>query len=262
MQRREFLSLAALAAVDFKGTIKLLDQDIKDNNLDRILRVNETAEPYLGHVLDACKKHSSTFPLPPAFPAFLFHFESSYDRLAWSSTGAFGIAQFIIRTAREEGLHTISEKEDPYHSMKEAYKKYTKTARRAQRMFDWNRFDQAIELKRQVPALRRDYQKKFRAAKDHYQSIFRDQPLEITDKIDERANPFLSIDKGVGYLAKLARAVKHDTGLNDAYVLLLAAAGYNAGLNATLNTFRGIPLYEETMKYVNRLMMSYGKLHE
>ena len=63
-------------------------------------------------------------------------------------------------------------------------------------------------------------------------------------------DPYANIDAGVRHLRRLIDRFDGD--------LPLAIAAYNAGENAVI-TYRGVPPYRETRRYVARVLRRYGQ---
>lgn len=262
LNRRSFMAMLGLGAVDLKGTLdNLLSDKLQKSNLDTLLRVNERSEPYLPYIFEACEEYKNIFPVPPVFMGFLFQIESGYNPLAFSSVGALGIAQFMIPTARGMGMSTIDENEPYMKALTDAYNAWTTTNRKAQRAFNAYQFETAKKCKMQVPQLHAAYNQTYATTKRTILHKLRNGEL---DEVEQR-HTVLALNKGTQLIANEARIVQLDYDLNIAYALLFAAAIYNAGRSRVIGrnvVHKGIPDIDETRNYVNKLIMMYGKYHK
>lgn len=171
--------------------------------------------------------------------------ESDFKPLAVSGVGAAGLTQIMPQTAIDLGLKNIYIPEY-YHKASGLLKKERSVKKQAEEemmgissMEDTSRAENArnlmlklFEIKRERKALYNRYKKEL-----------------VKNGKDERLDPEKAIESGLVYFAKLMKAQKGD--------ISLALASYNAGPHR-VKQYNGIPPYEETVGFRNRILKFYS----
>ena len=207
--------------------------------------VEKEAAPYI-KLLEAAfeKLGSQTYKIDPLLFFALMKRESSFDSLAVSPVGAAGLTQIMPKTGRGLGMKNIFESPSFHHaeSLMRREKDAKDTAMAAlHQITEENRLSQAERartLMQDALALGKKRERLF--------AEYKTELLE--DGTDDRLNASLAIECGLKYFARLMEAHKGD--------MSLALASYNAGPHR-VRQYRGIPPYEETVLFRNRVLEYY-----
>ena len=170
--------------------------------------------------------------------------ESNFDPLAVSPAGAAGLTQIIPKTAKEVGMKNIYVPE--YFCNARSLQARERTAKREAMaaLFKINEKNKLQNARRARKLMQKSLilqQKKKRLLARYKKDLLR-------TRTDDRLNPALSIEYGLKYFAGLMKDHKGD--------ISLALASYNAGPHR-VREFKGIPPYEETVHFRNRVMKYY-----
>ncbi len=170
--------------------------------------------------------------------------ESSFNPLSVSHVGAAGLTQIMPRTAKDMGMNNIhmpnyfleaeslmkSERETREQAMEALYmiegKDSLKHAKRARELTQ-----KSLEMGRKRGKLFYKYRKDL-----------------LRNQTDERLQPAKAIRYGLRYFARSLRDQGGD--------ISLALASYNAGPHR-IKRFKGIPPYDETVAFRNRVLEFY-----
>jgi len=170
--------------------------------------------------------------------------ESNFDPLAISPVGAAGLTQIMPKTAKDLGMKNIFM---PAYFIKAGYLMESERKMRRQAMtalFQINGNNSLHFAKRA-----RELMQKSLNLGDERASLFSRYRRELLQKRnDDRLQPALAIEYGLRYFSRLMMNQKGD--------ISLALASYNAGPHR-VQKFKGIPPYEETVRFRNRVMRYY-----
>mgnify|MGYP000877103183 CR=1 FL=1 len=246
-------------------------------------------------ILDGVRKAREVYPVDPAWVMGQIMAESFFCEFAISHAFAVGVCQFIAPTARDFGMLTAGDREDhgkPPHALPELAgdirRYYTarekwKAALRARREMVGDESALLLEalkalaagkplprakeyvaamdregvLSRQVKEARKNF-RAFLEANFAGRDIFDENDLNFLRSFDERVTYSKPIRSMVLLLARNLKARSGN--------IVAAAAGYNAGLGATVEDnpvygpYGRIPGFEETVGYVSRLFINHHEI--
>jgi soluble lytic murein transglycosylase-like protein len=184
------------------------------------------------------------YPVDPLLFMALLKQESGFNPRTVSHVGAVGLAQIMPRTARNLGMSKIFEP-DYYQEAGRLMQRERKLRRKAMTLIDTitgenmeNTAKEALKLMQTSLECR----KKRKALFARYKSDL------LKEGIDDRLSPNKAIEYGYRYFAKMLNEQKGDVSL--------ALASYNAGPHRVKH-YGGIPPFEETVDYRNRVLRHY-----
>ncbi len=207
--------------------------------------VEKEAAPYI-RLLEAAfeKLGSRTYKIDPLLFFALMKRESGFDSLAVSPVGAAGLTQIMPKTGRGLGMKNIFDsssfrnaeslirrEKDAKDAAMAALLQITEEDRLSQAERARTLMQEALALGKKRERLFAEYKREL-----------------LEDGTDDRLNASLAIMHGLKYLARLMEAHKGD--------MSLALASYNAGPHR-VRQYRGIPPYEETVMFRNRVLEYY-----
>ena len=241
----QFLQLAPEAA------LKKFDLEIVEDEADWgsptswSQVVGKEGARFVPFVEAAVKKHNnSKYAVDPLLFLALMRRESAFNHLAVSPVGAAGLTQIMPDTGKGLGMKHIY-KPDYFEkavSMAVAERKYRRQAHLALQQITVENSLSTAKKARNLAKKALDYNRK----KDKLFSRYKKEMLK--KRKDDRLVPAHAIEHGFKYFARLLKAQKGDVSL--------ALASYNAGPNA-VRKFRGIPPYQETVLFRNRVLQFY-----
>lgn len=175
--------------------------------------------------------------------------ESSFDQFAVSSVGAAGLTQIMPHTAKALGMEHIHIP-DYYLKACRLLKKERELKRRAiNTLYQINQSNK-IRVARHARSLMQDSIRMKRLRK----SLFLRYKKELIQaKTDQRLMPDKAIRYGLIYFSRLLKIHNGD--------ISLALAAYNAG-PGRVKEYQGIPPFEETIDFRNRVLKYYREYRE
>lgn len=226
-----------------------LDRDIgyRNKNLPYNWKnaVGKEGSQYIPLLEAAFKKSEhKTYAVDPLLFMALMRRESSFDSLAISHVGAAGLTQIMPKTARTLGMRNIYM--PGYFNEAISFMQQERKTR-AQAMDILFQIDEKNRLHHAAKA--RELMQKslvFGWKKERLFARYRKKLLQKRN--DDRLQPEKAIEYGLNYFAGLMRDQKGD--------ISLALASYNAGPHR-VEEFKGIPPYEETVHFRNRVLQYY-----
>jgi hypothetical protein len=198
----------------------------------------------------AAKKHNnSKYAVDPLLFMALMRRESAFNHLAVSPVGAAGLAQIMPDTGKGLGMANIY-KPDYFNkavSMAVGERRYRREAHLALKQITVENSLSMAKKGRKLALKALDYSRK-------KEKLFARYKKDILKKrTDDRLIPAHAIEHGFKYFARLLKAQKGDVSL--------ALASYNAGPNA-VRKYNGIPPYQETVLFRNRVLQFYREYTE
>jgi hypothetical protein len=245
-------------------------------------------------VLHSVRKHAGTYFVDPAWIMAQIMEESFFDEFAVSWSFASGVCQFTIPTAKSFGmvcpdtsrlqnaqlrqpeqagaldrlkaLQTRKSKlthahEKLFHSQDELFRESLRHHLRGDSLPEAEQWLQALEemdaLEESIRGTRKEY-REFLMANYRGRSIFNRQDLDFLLRFDQR----VTYDKPIEAMIKMmTRYMKGRNGN-----ILVATAGYNAGLSRTYfpyavyEPYGLIPNFEETVSYVSKIVINHHEI--
>ncbi len=199
--------------------------------------IEPKAKKYMHYILDACEKNKETYPVDPALFMSLIKAESEFKQFAISSVGAAGLCQLMPSTAQGFGLDVYLP--EYFEKAKEIRSLAVKENSLAHKYLDKNWFESA--KKHELIADRY-----FKESSKLFEKYINE--LKTKHKEDERFDPQKAIPVGVLILASNLKERKGD--------IREGTSGYNAGM-AAVRRHNGIPPYDETVPYQNKIYNYY-----
>jgi len=203
------------------------------------------------HLLEVTVKkyNNSKYPVDPLLFMALMRRESAFNHLAISHVGAAGLTQIMPDTGKGLGMKKIY-KPDYF---KEAVSMAVKERR--------NRIEAKAALKQiteknslqSAKKARKSAQRAMSYGKKKERLFARYKADMLKKRVDDRLVPAQAIEHGYKYFAGLMKSQKGD--------MSLALASYNAGPNA-VKRYKGIPPYQETVLFRNRVLQFYSEYTE
>jgi len=198
--------------------------------------------PLLETATKRCREN--IYDIDPLLFAALIKQESHFDPLAVSYVGAAGLTQIMPSTAKGIGMDNIympgylndaqsllkQEKEMKREAISALFK-ITEEAKLWHAKEARSLMQESLELGEQREELFNRYKKEL-----------------LEDRTDERLAPAKAIEYGLNYFAELMKKQRGD--------ISLALASYNAGPHR-VQEYGGIPPYEETVGFRNRILKYY-----
>jgi soluble lytic murein transglycosylase-like protein len=202
-------------------------------------------------LLDATiKKHNkSKYPVDPLLFMALMRRESAFNHLAISHVGAAGLTQIMPDTGKGLGMKKIYKPEyfKDAVTMAVRERRYRVEAKATLKQITEKNSLQSAKKARKSAQRAMNYGKKKERLFARYKADM------LKKRTDDRLVPNLAIEHGFRYFAGLLRSHKGD--------MSLALASYNAGPNA-VKRYKGIPPYQETVLFRNRVLQFYSEYTE
>lgn len=205
----------------------------------------EEISPFVNLLESALKSHGNTiYDIDPLLFIALMRKESNFDPLAISHMGAAGLTQIMPRTAKGMGMkkiHLPSYFDDAVSLLKKERK--TRSEAMAA-LFQISAEDRLLHAKR----ARQLMQSSLVLGKKRERLFARYRKELLEKRTDDRLQPATAIEYGLKYFAMMMKNQRGD--------ISLALASYNAGPHR-IKEFKGIPPYEETVNFRNRILEFY-----
>ncbi len=228
--------------------------DKKIQHLKKILEPK--AWKYIPYVVDACEKYKHIYPTDPYFVLSLIREESDYYQFAISKVGAAGPMQIMPYSALKMGF----KKEDIFYpkyydkawEAKNLASKYFRKSNRIREKLKKYAL-QPSKYKNKINELRELEFKYFCEAvrkEKEATALFNKYRNELKKKKDKRFEP-KAIYVGVKSLAESLKEWGGDK--------RVAAAAHNAGRGA-VEKYKGIPPFDETIRFQNRVCYPKSKI--
>ena len=217
--------------------------DFKTSNWKRVA---ENEMPKLVSNLETVFKRleGKIYNVDPLLFIALLKKESSFNPKAVSSVGAAGLAQFMPKTAQGMGMKNIY-MPDYFNEAGSFLARERRVRREAFAILE--QIDEENGLENSARA--REKMQIALALRKEGINLFSRYKKELQgDYSDDRLQPDLSIEYGIKYFSSLMKSQKGD--------ISLALASYNAG-QSRVRDYKGIPPYEETVGYRNKVLMFY-----
>jgi soluble lytic murein transglycosylase-like protein len=204
---------------------------------------------YAPLVVDTSKKFEKRgYKVDPLLFMALMKRESNFKPRAVSPVGAAGLTQIMPKTGKDLGMKNIYE---PAYLAK-AFS-LTKEERRTRALAKSALFKievgSALGSAKKARALS---QKALLLAKQRERLFARYKGELLKKQNDDRLQPAMAIEHGFRYFARLLKMQKGD--------ISLALASYNAG-PGRVTQYGGIPPYQETVLFRNRVLQYYRDYH-
>jgi hypothetical protein len=208
--------------------------------------VGSSAERIAGLVEEALRKlrQNGSVQVDPLLFLALIRRESQFDADAISWVGAAGLTQIMPMTAKEMGMENV------YHPdyFEQAFSVQNKE-REARREATAALFSITPDNGLQAAARARELMQESIRLKEEKKRLFSKYRRELRDRpSDPRLHPEKAVEYGLVYFSGLLRDQKGD--------ISLALASYNAGPHR-VRQYSGIPPYEETVRFRNRVLEFY-----
>lgn len=199
---------------------------------------------FISYVETSLKKNNAVYEIDPLLFIALLKKESSFNPNAVSYVGAAGLTQIMPKTAKDMGMNNIHEP-----SYLESALDTLKRERRAEKqaMDTFLKIDKESGVQYAKEA-RRLMQRSKELGKERKRLFKKYRNELLKNRNDDRLQPELAIDYGVKYFAKLMKRQGGD--------ISLALASYNAGPSRIIQ-YKGIPPFEETVTFRNKILMYY-----
>lgn len=195
------------------------------------------------------KSGSKIYNIDPLLFFALMKRESQFKALAISPVGAVGLTQIMPKTGKDLGMKNIYIP-SYYGKAVSLMRKERRTQEQAEAALflitETNKLSQARrarELMQQCLSLGKKREKLFHKYKREL----------LKKRADDRLKPALAIAHGLSYFARQMKAQGGD--------ISLALASYNAGPGA-VRKYKGIPPYEETVYFRNKVLEYYRDYQE
>jgi soluble lytic murein transglycosylase-like protein len=198
--------------------------------------------PLLEAAIKRCREN--IYDIDPLLFAALIKKESHFDPLAVSRVGAAGLTQIMPSTAKAIGMdniHMPGYLNDAQSLLKQEQEIRKKAISVLFRMTEEDKLWDAKEA--------RSLMQKSLELGEQREGLFDRYKKELLeDRTDERLDPAKAIEYGLRYFAELMKTQQGD--------ISLALASYNAGPHR-VQEYGGIPPYEETVGFRNRILKYY-----
>jgi soluble lytic murein transglycosylase-like protein len=199
------------------------------------------------------KSGNNIYNVDPLLFFALMKRESHFRALAVSPVGAVGLTQIMPKTGKDLGMKKIyvpSYFRKAVSLMKQERRTKVQAEASLFLINETNKLSQARHARKLM-------QESLRLGKKR-EALFSRYKKELLNKrADDRLNPSLAIEYGFTYFARQMRAQRGD--------MSLALASYNAGPGA-VRRYKGIPPYEETVFFRNKVLQYYrdyqSKVHK
>lgn len=212
--------------------------------------IGEEGAPFVPFVEAAAKKYNnSKYPIDPLLFMALMRRESAFNHLAVSPVGAAGLTQIMPDTGKGLGMENIYK---PDYFVKAVSMAVEERRFRRKAFMTLQKITVESSL-----FTAKEARKSAKKALDYgrkKESLFAQYKKGLLNgRTDDRLIPALAIEHGFKYFAGLLKAQKGD--------ISLALASYNAGPNA-VRKYKGIPPYQETVLFRNRVLQFYRQYAE
>ena len=193
--------------------------------------------------------NNKTYTIDPLLFIALMRKESNFDHLAVSPVGAAGLTQIMPQTALDLGMKTIFR---PTYFRQAAQMLGEERKARGQawavlaQMSEKNKIQKAKQARTLMQTSLAYARKKDRLYLKYKREL-------LKKRSDDRLKPSLAIEYGFKYFAQLMKAQKGD--------ISLALASYNAGPHR-VKQYQGIPPFEETVRFRNKVLEFYREYLE
>ena len=192
--------------------------------------------------IQKCSK--DIYDIDPLLFISLIKKESDFDPLSVSYVGAAGLTQIMPGTAKDMGMEDIH-MPDYFNDAMSLMKKEQETRSRAMAVLFQITEENGLRYAEKARSL---MQKSLDLGQKREELFNRYKKELLGDLTDERLDPAKAIEYGLIYFAKLMKAQQGD--------ISLALASYNAGPHR-IQEYNGIPPYDETVTYRNRILQYY-----
>jgi len=219
--------------------------------LEEIEESFSVLRPHINHIETAIEKNRDIYLVDPLLIAAIVQVESSNKTNAVSWVGAAGLFQIMPETAKEYGFNVYIT--DDFKNGWKEWRQYISQNSLAERYFHQNNFKQAKRLEISSDEHYRKATRFFDIYKKDLLNKIRGKSQEEILELDQRFHILSTIDFFVETMAKNLKTSKGD--------LRVAIASYNAGLGA-VRKYKGIPPYNQTVIYQNKVMNVYKALKE
>jgi len=209
-------------------------------------------EPYLPIVRNSVHRYRHIYPVDPLLVLALIKHESNFQERALSPMGAAGLMQFIPSTARSIGLSPVISGND-YERGKSARRSSYDLLSRAIRQMKEGQFSLMKDSTERWRNISRKANRLLNAYEETIRRTISEKSNEQLKRIDQRFVPSLAIPAGVKYLSKMLDRRNGD--------FREALSAYNAG-PANVGKYGGIPPFEQTVRYQNRIINTYREYRE
>lgn len=228
--------------VPLDGSMKL-----EYENMHRLVRREPAIARYLNPVRRAVYHHRHRHPVDPLLVMALIKHESDFEARTISSMGAAGPLQIMPSTARHLDLQPVYESE----KHKQGLQWRRRANRSLSRAVDFMKEEEFMNMRRHLRSWRR-LRSRSRKALQNYRANLKRLIQGKTDEelrdVDQRFVRELAVDRGIRYLAEMLDRRRGD--------VREALAAYNAG-PGSVRRYQGIPPYNETVVYQNRIMNTF-----
>jgi soluble lytic murein transglycosylase-like protein len=205
---------------------------------------------YLKPLETVLNQHNNkVYTVDPLLFIALMRKESNFDPLAVSSVGAAGLTQIMPQTGLDLGMKNIF-RPAYFHKAADMLSKERKARRQAWTMLGQMSEKNKIQKAKQARTL---MQTSLAYAQKRHRLYLKYKRELLKRRSDDRLKPSLAIEYGFKYFARLMKAQKGD--------ISLALASYNAGPHR-VKQYRGIPPYEETVRFRNKVLEFYREYLE
>lgn len=229
------------------GINPAIDPRVTYHRLNRIIQHEPKAAGFVVPVRRAVRRHRRRHPVDPLLVLALIKHESGFDTLTVSRVGAGGPLQIMPATARELGMEPVEETED----LKQGLQWQRRAAGSLSRAVEAMKAEEYLSMRRHVESwrnLRSRSREALSSYREHLRSTIRGKSQQELRTIDQRFVTEMAVDKGVQYLARMLDRREGD--------IREALSAYNAG-PTTVRRYHGIPPYDETVRYQNRIVNTY-----
>jgi soluble lytic murein transglycosylase-like protein len=241
----QFLQLAPDAALKKFDLEKVEDEGDWGSPTSWRLIVGKQGARFVPFVEAAAKKHNNgKYAVDPLLFMALMRRESAFNHLAVSPVGAAGLTQIMPDTGKGLGMKHIF-KPDYFEKAVSMAVAERRNRRQAHQVLEHITVENSLSKAKKARKLAKkalDYNRK----KVRLFARYKNEMLK--KRKDDRLVPAHAIEHGFKYFAGLLKAQKGDVSL--------ALASYNAGPNA-VRKYRGIPPYQETVLFRNRVLQFY-----
>lgn len=260
ISRRSFFGAALFSCIDNELLNNILEPNTTQS-LDILVKINKNAEKYLLNIIDACAKVKDIYPIPPFFLGYLINIESSFDKYAFSIRGALGLGQFMLATANSYGLKTMPLQDIKKIKVMDAYwQKYQNASREFNKALKEKRFSELESLDSVLNNKKRVFFAEYEKVREFITSKLKLMDETELNNYDQRAVERIAIPATAKLLAQDSLKIEKHFGFdNPTITLLWAGAAYNAGIGRVYS-YEGPPPFDETTKYVVKLMRCLGKI--
>lgn len=217
------------------------------DHLDRLIEHEPRARDFLNPVRRAVRRHRDRHPVDPLLVLALIKRESSFDTLTISRMGAGGPLQLMPSTARHLGMTPVHETDN----LKQGLQWHRRARRSLTRAVGMMKEERFLPMRRHLESWRNLRSRSREALADYREDLrsrVEGRPENQLREVDVRFVTERAVDGGVQYLARMLD--RRDGDVRE------ALAAYNAG-PTSVRKYRGIPPFDETVRYQNRVVNTY-----